>query len=234
MQQQAHNTAVLLFIRTELEEVRSKKWYSGAGYRNDLQLASLLNRQVLSVANASQLPTFVVSGKDQVGENFGERFTNAIQSIFEVGYHNVIALGNDCLNLSVDHLLKANERLQSCSLVIGPAADGGAYLIGIHKSIFEEVAFKCLPWQQSSLLWELREMAHRQKASVAWLPEEKDADSSYDLKVLIKELGNHSFANILLQLTGCLVQAWPAYINPHLSYSPNDAQPQRGPPISFN
>lgn len=232
MQQNHTKTAILIFVRSPLEEVRSKKWYSGAGYRNDLKLTALLNRQVVAVAKLSGLPIFVVSGKDQVGHTFGERFSNAIQSVFTLGFQNIITLGNDCPALEKAHLLKAKEQLNSLPLVIGPATDGGAYLIGINQNFFEADSFIQLPWQTADLVKGIKKWACEKKAAIAWLPEERDVDSSKDLKPIVKKLRTKVHLNSLLLILGYAPKAIP--IRTFLyntSFFPS-AYPDRGPPFN--
>jgi len=229
--QQQHNTAILLFVRTELDEVRSKKWYSGAGYRNDLKLVGLLNRQVFATAKASGLPVFIISGHEQVGRNFGERFSHAFETVFNKGFDNVIALGNDCVSLRPQHLLKAAGYLETGRFVFGPAHDGGAYLIGIRKKSFDPEQFCNLPWQRSDLLSKLKEYACNQKGSFCLLSEERDADTSSELKAAIKILSFSSVVQQLLQFIGWFFKK-PNLSIPHFSSTQSSIFfPQRGPPV---
>lgn len=230
MQQHSTSTAILIFVRTELEEVRSKKGYSGAGFQNDLELTRFLNRQVISVARASRLPTFIISGKDQVGKNFGERFSNALQSIFKVGYQHVIALGNDCLALTSDHLRQACQKLQSCPLVIGPASDGGAYLIGINRKIFHSSLFQDLPWQSDTLLSDLKNMALQLNASYEELSEEKDIDSLKNLREIIRETGFRSLPRALFLIIGYFISQELDLVSSHVSSYFSICLSQRAPP----
>jgi glycosyltransferase A (GT-A) superfamily protein (DUF2064 family) len=230
MQQNHSNTAVLIFVRTELEEVRSKKGYSGAGFQNDLELTRFLNRQVIAVAKASRLPTFIISGKDQIGENFGERFSNALQSVFKAGYQHVIALGNDCLTLTTEHLRQAYQKLQSCPLVIGPASDGGAYLIGLNKEIFHSNLFQDLPWQNDTLLSGLKNMALQLNASYEELSEEKDLDSVNNLREIIRESGFRLFPLSLLSIIGYSIGQNIDFFSSFVAHHFSICLPQRAPP----
>lgn len=152
MQKQHSNTAILVFIRTDYEEAR-RKWFSDrVGYKGNLNIIRLLNQRIVKVAKQTERPLFIISGKDQLGNSFGERFTNAMQSIFDQGFERVIAVGNDCLELNAKHLLEAEKALVEHDLVLGPTQDGGAYLIGLSKTAFQKEQFERLPWQQASLL----------------------------------------------------------------------------------
>lgn len=76
----------------------------------------------------------------QHGANLGVRMANAFQAGFESGFERIIVIGSDIYDLNGDDLEKAFEILKNKDFVIGPAADGGYYLIGmktINTAIFE-------------------------------------------------------------------------------------------------
>ena len=64
------NTAVLVFIRSEKEEAQIKKFGSCLSFKGNYQIAALLNKRVKAIAKKSGLPTVVVSGNQQKGDNF--------------------------------------------------------------------------------------------------------------------------------------------------------------------
>ena len=78
--------------------------------------------------------------KVQQGEDLGERMLNAFREGFEDGFENIIIIGSDLYDLQKEDLEKAFLRLQKSDIVIGPAQDGGYYLLGMkkpHSRIFE-------------------------------------------------------------------------------------------------
>lgn len=76
----------------------------------------------------------------QSGDDLGQRMCNAFDRGFKDGYQNIIIVGSDLYDLNVKHINLAFEKLQNKSdFVIGPALDGGYYLLGmntLHKSVF--------------------------------------------------------------------------------------------------
>lgn len=138
------NTAILIFTNSADKEAERKSFLS-------VNILSKLNRQILKKVVKTKLPFFVISDEKQVGDSFGERFTNAIESIFKKGFQNIIAVGNDTPHLKTKHLLEANYQLEKKNTVLGPSKDGGFYLLGITKSLFNKQSFLSLPWQTSSL-----------------------------------------------------------------------------------
>lgn len=93
------------------------------------------------------LPFFLVDEYLQEGNGFGEKFANAISSVFQKDCHNVIVIGNDCPELSSKFLLDAADKINENKLVIGPDRNGGIYLLGISAKIFDSKTFIEIPWQ---------------------------------------------------------------------------------------
>jgi len=80
----------------------------------------------------------------QKGEDLGLRMLNAFQDGFKSGYEKIIIIGSDLYDLSTEEIDKAFEYLNSNDVVIGPALDGGYYLLGIkklYKNIFQNKAW---------------------------------------------------------------------------------------------
>lgn len=210
MQEQYSNTAILVFIRTDYEEAR-RKWFSDRiGYKGNLNIIRLLNQRIVEVAKQTALPIFIVSGKDQFGNSFGERFTNAFHTIFDEGYDRVIAIGNDCLELTKKHLIEADKALAEHDLVLGPTQDGGAYLIGLSKAVFQKEQFQILPWQQANLLEALCELVPSDDALIL-LNKSIDVDSKIKFSQVLKQLPLGWLKAKLFQLLGAILKQ-PLYI----------------------
>lgn len=178
MSRSATQTAILVFLRSEQEEARAKRFLPVGGRRRNRQIAALLNRHVLRLARTTGYSVEVIKGDQQVGGTFGERFTNAIAAVFSLGYSKVIAIGNDCLALKPQRLQTAQGALADHPMVLGPAYDGGAYLIGLNRAAFDASAFLHLPWQQPSLFDALLGYGRCFGDSVSLLPHEWDADDT--------------------------------------------------------
>jgi len=82
----------------------------------------------------------------------GERMLDAVQRLFERKYAPVILTGTDSPALSPEHLVKALDLLEDYQLVIGPAKDGGYYLIGMRYP--EDRIFKDILWGSHKVLEE--------------------------------------------------------------------------------
>ncbi len=76
----------------------------------------------------------------QYGKDLGERMYNAFKESFKRGYEKVIIVGSDLYDLKTNHITEAIEKLNTNDIVIGPAEDGGYYLMGmktLEKNIFK-------------------------------------------------------------------------------------------------
>jgi rSAM/selenodomain-associated transferase 1 len=76
----------------------------------------------------------------QKGADLGIRMQNAFQNSFEAGYQKVMIIGSDLVDLSSEIIEKAFLQLENNDVVIGPAEDGGYYLLGmknLQPKIFE-------------------------------------------------------------------------------------------------
>lgn len=78
--------------------------------------------------------------KKQYGDDLGERMKNAFNEAFGNGYEKVIIIGSDLYDLTQKHIENAFNKLESNDIVIGPALDGGYYLLGmkkLHEKVFQ-------------------------------------------------------------------------------------------------
>jgi rSAM/selenodomain-associated transferase 1 len=80
----------------------------------------------------------------QVESDLGGRMQHAFSQLFEKGYERIVIIGSDCYDLSQEIIEEAFEKLKKKDVVIGPAKDGGYYLLGLKKLIpqlFTDVAW---------------------------------------------------------------------------------------------
>jgi uncharacterized protein len=71
--------------------------------------------------------------KLQSTNDLGGKMEAAFAFLFEAGYGQVVIIGSDCFELSAEIIEKAFNALEQKDVVIGPASDGGYYLLGIKK-----------------------------------------------------------------------------------------------------
>ncbi len=196
-----HATAILLFSRTAGEEALHKP-FSTRGEAVNRQIAGHLISHAGDTARRTGLPVVHVSSAQQRGETFGERLANAFRLVFAQGYDRVLAIGNDCPYLTPGLLREAAARLQTQPVVLGPARDGGAYLIGLSAGSFREPAFCQLAWQTSAFYASLRTYCHAHGLAYAELPPHHDLDNRRDVGRFLRA---HHRSEPLRRLSGCIV-----------------------------
>ena len=75
--------------------------------------------------------------KLQEGDDLGERMLHAISTGFATGFRHIVLIGTDCYELSSEMLNEAFSALEQSDAVVGPAIDGGFYLIGLRRLLPE-------------------------------------------------------------------------------------------------
>ncbi|MEA3333859.1 MAG: TIGR04283 family arsenosugar biosynthesis glycosyltransferase [Pseudomonadota bacterium] len=123
---------------------------------------------------------FDLKYRDQGEGDLGQRMLRAVEEVFSRGALSVIVIGSDCPALPVDYLEESAAVLKSgTDLVLGPALDGGYYLIGMRRvvpSLFEDV-----PWGSENVLSATLKAAHRLNWRIEQLPPLADIDRPEDL-----------------------------------------------------
>ncbi len=102
---------------------------------------------------ASQIKEWLSAADEylaQQGADLGERLSNAFKWAFDKGYQHCAAVGSDILELKVPVIEEAFIALDTTDVVIGPAEDGGYYLIG--SSSFQPELFKEISWSTDIVL----------------------------------------------------------------------------------
>lgn len=89
--------------------------------------------------------------RHQKGNDLGSRMRHAISESFEEGFKKVILIGSDVPHIKNDVIEAGFLSLEKKNSVIGPAKDGGYYLIGFNKESFFEDAFKDIEWGQNTV-----------------------------------------------------------------------------------
>lgn len=87
----------------------------------------------------------------QEGETLGDRLLNAFEAGFKKGYERIIGIGADLAEINAGTIENAFVELENNDFVIGPAEDGGYYLIGVGGEKGNYI-FKDKPWSTESLL----------------------------------------------------------------------------------
>lgn len=119
----------------------------------------------------------------QTGATLGDRLAMAFsERFFFHGARKIIAIGVDDPRLTPEAIDHAFGLLDSCDWVVGPARDGGYYLIGCRAAVFSSELFIDIPWGTAAVLQMTLDRIRRQENTVAMLPERYDIDLVEDLR----------------------------------------------------
>jgi glycosyltransferase A (GT-A) superfamily protein (DUF2064 family) len=218
-------TAILIFAHSAEHEAKVKPFlYSKEVFQS-------LNQRTLQIAKETKLPYFLVTEKEQFGTTFGERFTNAMQSVYDLGYQSLIVIGNDTPHLATSQLNFANTKLAENGIVLGSSQDGGFYLLGIKKEHFKAETFLKLPWQNSNLSTAITNIFAAKTVNVFFLKKLQDIDNYQDIKKLVnlfKKVYQFLFQLLLhisFQINSYFINFWEILPTLLLSNSHNKGSP---------
>jgi uncharacterized protein len=115
----------------------------------------------------------------QRGDDLGEKMMNAFKDAFAMGYTKAVLIGTDIPSLTEDILNNAFNKLDNNDVVIGPAYDGGYYLLGmkvLHTSLFKDIE-----WSTSQVFEQTIFRIDNLNLNYSLLPQLHDIDEEKDL-----------------------------------------------------
>jgi rSAM/selenodomain-associated transferase 1 len=128
----------------------------------------------------------------QAGDDLGHVLLGAMRALLDAAHDCVLLVNGDSPTLPPRLLVQAIESLREPGdrMVLGPAADGGYYLIGLkhpHKHLFANIA-----WGTDTVARTTRERAVEIGLATTLLPEWYDVDDMQTLRWLLEELAGNS------------------------------------------
>ena len=121
---------------------------------------------------------------NQGGGDLGNRMSRAFKEAFRSKMKCVIIVGTDCPDMGVDIVCSAFTMLHKRDAVIGPAKDGGYYLIGFRADTFLPETFREIHWGAKTVFQETMNILKCAGRTVHLLKEKGDVDRFSDLKEL--------------------------------------------------
>ncbi|MGF1587821.1 MAG: TIGR04282 family arsenosugar biosynthesis glycosyltransferase [Pleurocapsa sp.] len=122
-----------------------------------------------------------ISYIEQVSGDLGDKIQAAFERAFNLGNQRVVVIGTDCPDIDQIILSKAFNSLQKQDLILGPAEDGGYYLIGLNRSLPQ--LFNNIDWGSDRVLNKTSYLAQQLKLNVDYLPTLADVDRPEDLTI---------------------------------------------------
>lgn len=110
--------------------------------------------------------------------DFGARLVRAFEENFAAGARRVVVIGADCPYVGMADLAAAFAALAAADVVLGPAVDGGYWLIGLHAP--QPGLFRDIAWSTAAVLAQTERRATSASLTVARLRTLSDVDTEAD------------------------------------------------------
>ncbi|TVZ08233.1 uncharacterized protein DUF2064 [Cellulophaga sp. RHA_52] len=230
MRLQRNKTVLLVFSLSAKIEAERKPLFGAKKQKVSTQFFDILIKNTLEVANKSNVDVVWLDETQQKGNTFAERYANAYKSLYAQGYTNVISIGNDTPNLTANHIQQAVDAMATKKVVFGPSKDGGIYLFGVHKSIFNEDAFKNLPWLTSKLSKKIHTLAIAKNVPFTVLETLKDLDTTASVICYAYENPNSVLGSFILFHTNIKSKSTLKTSNNLVALFYTSSVSRRGPP----
>lgn len=114
----------------------------------------------------------------QNGVDLGERMNHAFELLFSRGYRQIVIVGSDIFELTTNDIQEAFSHLDTTNFVVGPALDGGYYLLGMNA--LKKKLFKNKKWGTKTVFRET--LKNLEQDQVVLLATKNDIDTYDDLK----------------------------------------------------
>lgn len=195
-----NKTALIVFVRTpELGKVKTRLAKT-MGEEEALEVYKYLLNHTKDVVNKLEIPVFIyyaglMKSQDiwntqnfkkrlQSEGDLGHRMMDAFTEVFAHGYAKVMIIGSDCYELTSEIIIQGINKLEYNDIVIGPAADGGYYLLGMKKVISD--LFINISWSTKHVLNETIGVAQNLHLTYELLPVLNDVDEEKDVTFTYK------------------------------------------------
>ncbi|TAL37503.1 MAG: glycosyltransferase [Spirochaetes bacterium] len=127
---------------------------------------------------------------EQGAGDLGERMSAALARAFGMGYGRALLVGSDIPDLPGPMIAQTLSALDSHDAVIGPASDGGYFLVGFNARSFEPRIFADIPWSTETVLAYTTNRLRQYGKSFHLLPAWHDVDSWGDLERLLARISS--------------------------------------------
>jgi hypothetical protein len=137
--------------------------------------------------------------RPQGGNGLGERMARAFRETFAEGAEKVVLVGTDCPGLNAAIAEKALRALSRSDVVLGPANDGGYYLIGLKRAIPQ--LFEGISWGAPKVLEQTLKIANDLGLSTALVDTLDDVDRVEDLHIWENEKGPQTTSSLARRIS---------------------------------
>lgn len=193
----AEKTALIVFVKNNVPGTVKTRLAQDIGAENASKVYDVLVQHTKKIVRPLRAHLFVffnetveqhdfwrdehVSYHLQKGDSLGEKMSDAFELVLqEKGYESACIIGSDCYELSTELIQRAYKALQQNEFVIGPATDGGYYLLGMKK--FHPFVFQQKEWSTSTVFEQTIADISAKNYNVHSLPVLNDIDYLSDLE----------------------------------------------------
>ncbi len=188
-----NNTALIIFIKNAEKGKVKTRLAKTVGDNQALKIYKALLQLTRNATQSVNTQRFLfysnfINGEDewseahfhkllQHGRDLGEKMKNAFQDICQT-HRKVVIIGSDCASLTDKIINEAFQQLDAFPFVIGPATDGGYYLLGMNQylpAVFENIA-----WSTSDVFPKTLQIIKNLGKTYYLLPELSDIDTEED------------------------------------------------------
>jgi hypothetical protein len=203
---------ILFFVKAPLPGRVKSRLAASLGEEDALRLYRAFVEDMLETIDGSGLPARVfVHPPDAIsavpawlgrhrryhpqdGADLGARMANGFRGIFAQGCSRAVLIGSDLPDLPSCLLHEALDALDRNDAVIGPARDGGYYLIGFRRETFLPAVFHGIRWSGDDVFVRTAEHLRNNGISTHILPRWRDVDTVDDLRDLARRTEGTAFA----------------------------------------
>jgi uncharacterized protein len=192
--------AVIIFVRHPEKGKVKTRLAATMGDEKALAVYKLLLQHTYSLIQNGKIPVYVyyademvqddlwqgafIIKKQQSQGDLGNRMSNAFSEVFAAGHQKAVIIGSDCYELTASVIIAAFNALEENDAVIGPATDGGYYLLGLKKLI--PAVFEDIVWSTNTVKDETVRIIQENNCSFSLLQMLTDVDEEKDLPEAIK------------------------------------------------
>ena len=199
MGRQCSKGALLIFTKAPVRGKVKTRLIPGIGSRRATLLYKELLTKTLSTARQAGFSSIQIWVKGEIehsyfrrlksrhsvkfyqqkGKDLGDRMSNAFDTVLRQ-YSHAVLIGSDCPSLECSDLIAATEYLKNnTDVVLGPAVDGGYYLIGLNKNNTQ--IFSDIKWGKDRVFADTCENINTIGLKLDLLPQRWDVDRTADL-----------------------------------------------------
>jgi len=199
MTQPAPDGGLIVFLRLPRKGQVKTRLAESLGLDKALDIYIKLVKRTIETASKVHYPTYffyegglpdpseqrsTASYQSQTEGDLGHRMLHAFSHVLKK-HNKVVIIGSDCPSLTADIIEQAFALLDTHDIALGPAVDGGYYLLGCKKA--DSILFNGIQWSSASVMKETIDRCNQSGLSHVLLTELRDVDTLEDYLLLRNE-----------------------------------------------